>query len=303
MSTLKVAITGGNGLIGSALARHLLDQNAHVWILSRSGKSRVSGAEGVFWDPSNASIDLKPLSEVNAWVHLAGENIGDGRWTEARKRELRQSRVNVTENLVHAILSSGHRPSCFVSASGTGFYGTTQSPTDENSPKGDTFLAGLCEAWEDASKPLEDVGIRRVILRTGMVLAPEGGALPKMLTPFKLGVGGRLGSGDQVWNWIHLADLVRIYSHSICDERFTGVYNAVSPDSLTNEEFTRILSGVLGKPAILPAPAFALKLSLGLMAEELLLTGQNAIPKRLLDQGFHFDFPKLKSALVDCLGR
>ncbi|QXD22453.1 TIGR01777 family oxidoreductase [Opitutia bacterium ISCC 51] len=301
-SRLHVAITGGNGLIGSALAVFLSVQGHRVSILSRSGRSKVFGLRGVQWDPSKGYIDPN-LGAVDAWIHLAGENLSDGRWTKNRMQAIRASRTEVTRFLSEYILSQKKAPEVFISASGTGFYGSTKTDTAESASRGKGFLAEVCESWENASDGLRAAGIRRVILRTGVVLDRNGGALEKLLPVFAAGLGGRVGKGDQFWGWIAMDDLLRIYDTAICDQAMDGVFNTVAPEVVTNAEFSKTLGGVLKRPALLPVPAIVLKAMIGRMAEEALLTGQKAIPERLEEIGFKFDFPELDLALRHCLGK
>lgn len=298
-----IAITGGNGLIGSALAVFLKSQGHRVTILSRSGKSKVFGVRGVRWDPAKEFIDEAELGPVDGWIHLAGQNIAQGRWTSKRKKTLISSRVEVTKFLSDFILSQSVLPKAFVSASGTGYYGSVENPTVESDPKGHGFLADLCESWERASNRLTEAGIRRVILRTGVVLDRRGGALAKLLPPFQAGVGGRVGDGQQYWNWIAMDDLVRIYDSAVRDPGMSGVYNAVSPTPVTNVEFTKSLGKVLKRPTMFPVPGFALKALLGEMAEEALLSSQHTLPGKLSEYGFEFNFPDLEFALRHCLGK
>ena len=302
LSRLDVAITGGNGLIGASLAVFLTAQGHRVSILSRSGRSKVFGVPGVRWDPGRKYVDEAKLGKVDAWVHLAGENLAQGRWTKKRMKAIRDSRVEVTQFLTDFILSRNDRPGVFISASGTGFYGPGENEMSESSPKGGGFLADLCEAWEDASEGLSDAGVRRVILRTGVVLDRKGGALAKMLPIFQLGAGGRVGNGRQIWSWVAMDDLLRMYDTALLEESMSGVYNAVSPEPVSNHAFTKALGTVLRRPTVLPAPAFALKAVLGQMADEALLAGQKTIPDRLEEQGFRFDFPELSLALRHSLG-
>ena len=299
----RVAITGGNGLIGSELAVFLASQGHEVKILSRSGHSKIYGIAGVRWDPANGFIDSTSLGEVDCFIHLAGENIAAGRWTENRMKKLRESRVQVTRFLTNYILNMENPPEVFISASGTGFYGSHLGNASELTPKGSGFLADLCSEWEYASMALENSGIRRVIVRTGLVLSSKGGALRKMLPVFRMGLGGPVGKGTHYWSWIAMDDLLRIYDTLVQNPDMHGIYNAVSAEPVLNRDFSRILGATLGRPAIIPAPEFALKAALGDMAEDALLANQCVLPSRLIDSGFRFDFPDLDLALTHCLGR
>ena len=302
-SKSRVVITGGNGLIGSELAVFLKLQGHEVKILSRSGRSRVFGIPGVRWNPDDGFIDRAALGNVDCWVHLAGENLSEGRWTDKRIQALKDSRVKVTQFLVDFLGQEENPPHTFISASGTGFYESGEGDRTESSRLGRGVLAEICDAWESASEKLEELGVRRVILRTGVVLSQKGGALAKMLPIFKLGIGGPLGKGDQYWSWIAMDDLVRIYDAAIQDSQFVGIYNAVAPSAVTNRKFSKTLGSVLHRPVVMPVPKVALKTLIGPMAEEALFASHKVIPDRLQrEQKFEFLFPKLGSALSHCLG-
>lgn len=299
----RVAITGGNGLIGSELAVYLQSLGHEVVILSRSGKSKVFGVTAVRWDPADKFIDADALSDVDCWIHLAGENLAKGRWTSKRIKMLKDSRVQSTRFLVEFLLGLRKPPSVFIAASGVGYYPSCQAVVPEDSEKGKGVLADICSAWEDASSSLIGSPIRRVVMRTGIVLSKKGGALPKLLPVFKSGFGGRVGSGDQFWSWIALDDLIRVYNFALKDPQYEGVVNAVSPTACTNREFTKSLGRVLGRPTVLPVPAGGLKILLGQMADDALLASQNVKPVALKSYGFRFYFPDLNLALEHCLGK
>lgn len=299
-----VAVTGASGLVGRALVDQLEEAGCLVRQLVRRP---VKDAEReIFWNPSDGKIDTEELNGVDAVVHLAGENIAGGRWTAERKRRIVESRVKGTQLVAETLAGLSSKPSVLVSASAIGFYGDRgDEVVDEDSPAGDGFLAETCKAWEEANTPASDAGIRTVQVRIGLVLSPEGGALEKMLPPFKLGLGGVLGSGRQYMSWITLDDLVRVFHAAIRDPSLEGPVNGVGPSPVTNRDFTKTLGYVLNRPTILPAPAFALRLALGEMADELLLSGANVQPTRLQECGFAFPPPddQLESALRRVLNR
>jgi uncharacterized protein (TIGR01777 family) len=298
----RVLVTGGSGLVGTALARALTADRQLVGTLTR----RSGGGGHVHWDPERGVIDAEALSafEPEVVVHLAGENIAAGRWTPARKAAIRDSRVAGTSLLAGALAGMQRPPKLFVSASAVGYYGDRQGePLDEGSASGTGFLAETCRAWEGATASAADRGIRVVLLRTGLVLDAGGGALGKMLPFFRLGLGGRLGDGRQYISWIALPDLVASIRHIMKHEDISGPVNATSPFPATNAEFTRVLARVLSRPALLPAPASILRLAFGEMADALLLSGARVAPMRLLESGFTFRYPQLEPALKAVLGR
>jgi hypothetical protein len=297
---MKVLVSGSSGLVGSALVAALARGGDEVLRLVR----RPAGASELAWDPARGVAEPARLEGVQAVVHLAGENIAAGRWTAERKTRLRESRVQGTRTLAQAMACARRRPAVLVSASAIGFYGDRGSELlSETSSGGAGFLAELCRDWEDATAPAADAGIRVVNLRIGVVLSASGGALARMLLPFRLGLGGRIGSGNQFMSWITLEDLVAVIRHALATSALSGPLNAVAPSPLQNREFTRVLAHVLRRPAIAPLPAFAAKLLLGEMAEELLLSGQRVTPERLLSTGFRFAHPELEGALRHVLGR
>lgn len=299
----KVAITGGNGLIGSELAVYLQAQGHEVVILSRSGKSRVFGVTGVRWDPDNKYIDARALTDVDSWIHLAGENLAQGRWTQKRIKALKESRVNSTRFLVSFLLGLKKPPKVFISASGVAYYPSSDLVMTEDSQKGEGVLANICGEWEDASSSLIGSPIRRVVIRTGIVLSGKGGALAKLLPVFKAGLGGRIGSGNQFWSWIALDDLIRIYNFAVKHPECEGIVNAVSPTACTNRDFSKVLAITLSRPAILPVPEWGLKFILGRMADEALLASQKVDPSVMKAFDFKFNFPDLDLAFEHCLGK
>jgi len=298
---MHVVVSGSRGLVGSALVPFLTTGGHRV---TRLVRGIAAGPDETAWDPARGLIDASRLDGVDAVVHLAGENIAAGRWTPARKAEIRRSRVFGTRNLCEVLARLPHPPKVLVSASAIGLYGDRGAEIlTEESAAGTGFLAEVCREWEAAAEPAARVGIRVVNLRFGMVLSPTGGALKKMLLPFKLGMGGRIGSGEQFTSWIALDDVIGAIHHVLCEESVRGAVNAVAPDPVTNGEFTRTLARVLRRPTLLPVPAFAARLAFGEMADALLLAGARVMPARLQASGYRFRFPDLESALRHLLGR
>jgi hypothetical protein len=298
---MKVVIAGGSGLVGRALTRSLLKRGDEVVILSRTPAS-VREGRGVAWG-SASDAWTRELRDAAAVVNLAGAGIADKRWTEARKREIRDSRVDATRALADAMLAAPDRSRAFLSASAIGYYAIGGGgELDESAPPDDSFLSRVSVEWENEALRASDAA-RVVVLRLGIVLATEGGALGKMLLPFRMGVGGRLGSGTQWMSWIHVDDLVAMFEWAIANAAARGAYNATAPAPVTNAEFTRTLARALRRPAIFPAPAFTLKAMLGEMAEPLLLTGERIIPARATREGFRFEHPSLGPALEHLLAR
>ena len=297
---MHIAVTGSGGLVGSALVPFLTTGGHHVTRLVR----KSPGDGDIRWDPAEGVKDLPRLEGVDAVIHLAGENIAAGRWTPQRKDEIRRSRVEGTRRLCESLAQLSRRPKALVSASAIGFYGDRGSEVlTENSAPGTGFLAQTCQEWEAASEPASRAGIRVVHMRFGMILSPAGGALKKMLLPFKLGAGGRMGSGEQYVSWIAIDDAIGAIHHTLCTESLQGPVNLVSPNPVTNAEFTRTLAGVLSRPAILPLPAFGARLAFGELADALLLASQRVMPERLRDSGYQFRFADLEAALRHVLGR
>lgn len=293
---MKILITGATGLIGAALSARLLKGQHTVVRLRRSGANLQPGDAA--WDPGTGAIDPAALDSADAVVNLAGASIAGGRWTPARKKALRASRVEPTRALARTLAKLPRPPQVLVSASAIGYYGDRGDETlAESSAPGEDFLAGICREWEAAAAEAERAGIRTVTLRTSVVLAKNGGALAKMITPFRWGVGGRLGSGKQWMSWITLEDEVEVFYGAIVNAEWRGAINAASPQPVTNAEFTRALARVLHRPAIFPAPAFALRLMLGEMADALLLSSQRVSAEKLTGLGFSFRQPQLEPAL------
>ncbi len=296
-----VLVSGASGVVGQVLVSLLQTQGHTVRRLVR-GAVRVR--EEFRWDPVRGELDSSALAGVDAVVHLAGENVAGGRWTEERRARIMKSRVDGTRTLVAAIAARNDRPEVLVSASAVGFYGDAgDRRVGEDAARGPGFLADVCEAWEREVAAVEALGVRPVCLRTGVVLTPAGGALAKMLPAFKAGVAGRLGNGQQWMSWIGPDDLAAMYLHAIADRSWQGVYNAVAPEPVTNVEFTATLARVLGRPAVMPLPAVVLKVIFGRMAEETLLVSTRAVPSRLEAGGYVWRERTLESALRHVLGR
>lgn len=255
------------------------------------------------WDPERAIIDEAALEGLDAVVHLAGENIA-GRWDQEKKAKIRDSRIKGTALLSNALARLSQKPKVFVCASAVGYYGDRGDQIlTEASPPGSGFLPEVCRLWEAATEPAAESGIRVVNLRIGIVLSSRGGALARMLTPFKLGLGGPIGSGQQYMSWIDLEDLIRIITHALKAESLCGPVNAVAPNPVTNAEFARALGRALSRPALLPLPAFAARLAFGQMADELLLASARVKPEKLLSSGFQFNYPDIDSSLRHILER
>jgi uncharacterized protein (TIGR01777 family) len=296
-TAMRIAITGASGFVGQSLAQALEASGHHVVPARRSADASLRWSTDTGFEPADA------LSGFDAVVHLAGENIAGGRWTDARKASILNSRVEGTRRVVEALGAASPRPKTLVSMSAVGYYGARGSTLlDETSTPGDGFLADVCTAWEQEADHAEAHGVRVVKLRLGMVLG-NGGALAKMLPAFKMGVGGRLGDGDQYMSWIHIDDVVAAIRHTLQDEGCSGAYNLTAPEPVTNATFTHALGKALRRPTVLPVPRFALRLALGEMAEHLLLSGQRVTPKRLLEAGFTFGHPDLDAALADALAQ
>jgi uncharacterized protein (TIGR01777 family) len=295
---MKIIISGASGLVGTALTGALRSQGHSVLHLVRKRTAEETSSAEIRWDPLSAQVDVPALEGADAVVHLSGANISDGRWTPARKDILRSSRLDSTRVLVDSLARLRQKPQVFVSASAVGYYGNRGDEilTEATGP-GNDFLSLLARDWEGEAIRAAESGIRTVILRFGVILSAEGGALPEMIKPFKFGAGGRLGSGRQWMAWAALPDAIDIIQGSITNPGWNGPFNVVAPEPVRNSEFAEIVGRVLQRPAILPAPAFALRLALGEMADALLLASQRAIPERLLKSGYSFRFAELEAAL------
>ncbi|MGE9292225.1 MAG: TIGR01777 family oxidoreductase [Puniceicoccales bacterium] len=293
---MKVAIAGGTGLIGKALQASLKADGHSCLVLSRAPE------EGqVAWDPTSGEIDWEALNGVDAVVNLAGRNIAS-RWSESVKREIRESRVEGTALLARTSAQLDPKPRVFINASAIGYYGVTrEEELIEEASAGGGFLADVCREWEAAAEPAAAAGVRTVLLRNGVVLSPEGGALAKILTPFRAGLGGPVGDGKQWMSWIALDDVVGLIRFCIEHESICGPVNATAPAPVTNAELATTLGEVLDKPSSMPTPAFAIKLAFGQMAEETLLSSVRVLPAKAEAAGYVFRFPALKPALEHLL--
>jgi hypothetical protein len=291
---MRIAVSGSSGLVGSSLVTALHDARQDVAPLVRAAGS---GTDGIPWDVV-AGPDPGALEGVGAVVHLAGENIADGRWSEARKQRILDSRVEGTRGIAAALARMQTPPGVLVCASAIGFYGDRgEEVLREDSAPGRGFLPEVCQAWEGAADPAREAGIRVVHLRFGIILSAEGGALAKMLLPFRMGLGGKIGSGAQYMSWITLDDVVGSILHALQTEGLEGPVNAVAPEPVTNREFTKALGRVLSRPTLFPLPGFAAGLVFGEMADELLLASTRVDPARLRDTGYTFRHPDLEPAL------
>jgi uncharacterized protein len=292
----RILVSGVSGPIGKALLPELR-KRGHVIRLVRG---RVMGNDEISWNPAQA-LPPEQVAGFDVVIHLAGETIV-GRWNAAKKARIRDSRVQGTRNLVEGLLNATQRPRVFVCASAIGYYGNRGDETlREDSPSSSDFLAEVCREWETATQPATNAGIRTVNTRFGVILSRDGGALPKMLPPFRMGVGGRIGNGRQWMSWVHVADVVGAIEHALDNPSVTGPVNVVGPNPAMNAEFTRTLARALHRPAIFPMPAFAARLAFGEMGDALLLASQRVEPAKLVESGYQFRFPRLESALENIL--
>ena len=291
---MRVLVSGASGPIGSALRASFERETAEVVRLVRGAPNNAGEVQ---WNPM-AAVPAAMVSGFDAVVHLSGETVM-GRWTEAKKKAIRESRVTSTKNLAAALARTDRKPRVFVCASAIGFYGDHGDEIlNEDSASGPGFLPEICREWERASRIAADAGIRTVNVRIGLVLSAKGGALSAMLTPFKLGVGGRIGSGKQWWSWIHVDDIIGGIRHAIGNESVSGPVNLVGPNAVRNAEFTKVLASVLRRPAIFPVPEFVVRLAFGTQAaEEMLLASQRVVPARLEASGYAFRYRELRTAL------
>ena len=292
---MNILVSGANGLVGAALVEYLSRHGHDVTRLVRSGPT---AEDTIHWQPDQGRLGTDELEGFHAVVHLAGENIAAGRWSEKQKHRIRTSRVQGTHLLATTLARLKSPPGVFITASASGFYGDRGDEIlTEASPGGNGFLAKVCQEWEAATAAAHNAQIRVAHLRFGMILAPKGGALGRMLPLFKMGLGGRLGSGRQWWSWLTLPDACQIITHVIHQSDLSGSINTVTPNPVTNTEFTKTLGHVLHRPTLFPAPAFMLRLALGEMADGLLLASTRLQPAKLMESDYAFNHPELKSAL------
>ncbi|QIQ05127.1 TIGR01777 family oxidoreductase [Streptomyces liangshanensis] len=291
---MRIAVTGSTGLIGTALVSSLrADGHEVVRLVRRPSRT----GDEVEWDPARQYVDTAGLHGCEAVVHLAGAGIGDHRWTDAYKKELRDSRVLGTAAIAEAVASLDVPPRVLVSGSAVGYYGDTgDRAVDESAPPGDGFLPSLCVEWEEAASAAEEAGIRTVFARTGLVVSPEGGAWGRMFPLFRAGLGGRLGSGDQYWSFVALHDHVAALRHLIDTESLAGPVNVTAPSPATNREVTAAMGAALRRPTLFPVPGAVLRVVLGELSSDI-LTSQRVLPGRLLDSGFTFAFPTVRDAV------
>jgi uncharacterized protein len=294
---MRIVIAGGSGFLGEPLVKRLVARGDDVAVLSRN-PAKVRAGRGVAWDGRTQGPWNAEVAAADVVINLAGENIGAGRWTDERKKQLVASRLDATGAIVEALRSAPPRERTLLNASATGYYGLrADEELDEGAPRGAGFLAELVEKWERAAREAESVA-RVVILRFGVVLAPDGGALVKMMLPFKLGAGGPVGSGAQWMSWIDRDDALRIIEWAIDHPQVRGTYNATAPQPVRNRDFARALGRALHRPAFMPAPAFALRIAFGQMADEVLLGGQRVVPRRAEKEGFTFDVPTVEASFA-----
>jgi uncharacterized protein (TIGR01777 family) len=300
----KIVMIGASGLIGGALCRFFVEKGDSVKGLTRSRENAArmesQDIQPVLWDGRTLIGVEKHLEGTDAVINLAGENIAAGRWTKQKKEKILKSRLDSVNQLVQALERVEDRPPVVVQASAVGFYGSrSDDELDENAALGQGFMADVVKQWEDASNALPGLGIRRILLRFGMVLARQGGALKPLIIPFRFFVGGPIGKGQQWMSWIHIHDVVRAVDFLIDSRGCTGVFNLTAPQPVRNKEFARFIGQVLHRPSFFPVPGFVLKIILGEMARELLLTSQRVLPARLSEAGFSFEYPTLEMALKD----
>ncbi len=293
-----VLITGGTGLIGSHLIKKLREKGYNIALLSRT--ANPAGSIPIYlWDPAKNEIDIAALASADYIIHLAGAGIGDKRWTKNRRQLIADSRIKTGELILNNVLESGKKLKAFISASGIGYYGTISSDKifNENDPPSNDFLGEVCRKWEEMADRFKESGIRTVKIRTGVVLSDKGGALGRITTAVKMGIGSPLGTGRQYIPWIHIDDLCNLYLKAVEDPLMTGTWNAVAPEHISNMEFMRILAKVLGKPFFFPAvPSFVLKILLGKMSG-IILKGSRVSAGKLISSGYNFEYPDLGNAL------
>ena len=294
---MKVLLSGSTGLIGSALSTHLKNKGYQVFSLTRDIEQKDDNF--IYWNPQKKELNLKDFEGFETIIHLAGENVGTGgRWNEKKRKQIRESRVVATQVLSDTLTQLEHPPKLFICASAIGYYGERgNTAITENSPPGGGFLSNVCSEWESATKSAQEKGIRVINTRIGVVLSPNGGALKQMLLPFRLGLGGALGSGKQFMSWVALDDVINAFYFLMKHESIQGPVNLVSPKAVTNKKFTLALGKTLHRPTIFTVPEFMIKLIFGKKGEELLLSSQNVKPETLLKEGFQFQYPDIEKAL------
>lgn len=291
---MKILIAGALGFVGSHLTR-ILSNEHDLLFLSHSQNKDPSF---IHWSAPDYSFDPTLIEGIDAVINLSGASIANGRWTEKRKKVIRDSRINSTRSLCNALSRLSKPPKVYIGASAIGYYPTSgDTELTEKSCPDSSFLSNTCQEWEEASAALESTSIRRVIFRIGVVLHPTGGALKKMLTPFKLGFGGIIGSGNQYMSWIHMDDLLAIFLEALFDNQWMGVYNATAPEPVTNYTFTKSLGKAISRPTFLPLPAIIAKIAFGEMAEAILLSSQKVIPEKATQQGFTFKYSNIDECL------
>jgi uncharacterized protein (TIGR01777 family) len=299
---LRIAITGATGMIGRKLTAFLLAQGHQIAVITRRNSYHQQQTSVIVWDPASNDIETKQLEGFDVVIHLAGTNVGEY-WSAEHKKSILESRVRSTRLLCESLSALTAKPKLLISASAIGFYGNhpPQEVLDEDSPSGVGFLADVCRQWEEETRPASQAGIRVVHMRLGVVLNRTGGALAKMWVPFQLGIGGVLGNGQQVMSWVALDEIPFCVEHIINNEHMTGAVNVVSPQAVTNAQFTTVLGQVIHRPTFLPVPAFMIRLLFGEMGQNLLLEGAHVIPRRLEESHYQFRFADLKAALTEVI--
>ncbi len=300
---MRIIMPGGSGLIGKSLIPALLSDGHEVWVLSRHPElvAPPGSAQVAAWDGRTGRGWEKILDGSDAIINLTGENLASGLWTKERLQRIRDSRVYPGQAILDGLKKVSNRPTILIQQAAMGIYGTSLTQTfNESAPVGSDDLAKICIDWEASTRPAEDFGIRRVVLRTGLFLTRQGGVLTRLMLPFQLFAGGPLGSGKQWYSWIHYRDWIEALRFLLKNDQARGIYNLTAPEPVTNAEFGRTLAWVMRRPYLLPAPAFALRLALGKMST-MVLDGQRVIPKRLMESGFQFRFTRLHNALEDIL--
>lgn len=299
IALVKIAISGSTGLVGETLVNSFKAQRHSVARLVRPCSKKENPEENIFWDAASKTIDLEKLEDYDVVIHLAGANIAQKRWSESYKEEILKTRVEGTQFLVESLLKLKQPPKVFFCASAVGFYGNRPSPelVDESTLPGKGFLADVCQKWERTAAVAQQKGIRVVSMRLGAVLTPRGGVLAKLLPVFKLGLGGKLGKGNQIFSWIAVDEIPLIISYLLQKESLSGPINFVSPQIISNVELTKVLGKVLKRPTIFSVPAFGVKLLFGEMGQELLLSGAPVVPKKLSESGYTFQYTDLETTL------